>query len=128
MALFCVYNRSMPEKKIPWNAPGWLDEASGWILAQLARNKLQLVADISKPHIRPWSTVLSIPTDSGLLYFKATASYLAYEPALTDFLFRVRPDISPDLLAVDPQRGWMLMRESGTPLRAFIRAEKSLER
>jgi len=38
----------MPEKKIPWNAPGWLDEASGWILAQLARNKLQLIAERSE--------------------------------------------------------------------------------
>jgi hypothetical protein len=40
----------------------------------------------------------------------------------------LRPDVLPDLLAVDLQRGWMLMRDSGTPLRVFIKAEKSLVR
>jgi hypothetical protein len=118
----------MSEQTIPWNLPGWLDEASAWMRAQLARNNLHLTGEITQPHIRPWSTVLTILTDNGFLYFKATAPYLAYEPALTDFLARHRPDVTPDLLAVDYSRGWMLMRDSGIPLRMFIKAENSVAR
>jgi hypothetical protein len=113
---------------IPWNLPGWLDDASHWIRTQLDRNGLQLTGSIKQPHICPWSTVLTVPTDGGLLYFKATAPTLAYEPALTDFLARLRSDVTPDLLAVDQVRGWLLMRESGTPLRKFIKAEQSVTR
>ena len=122
------YIRAMTETLIPWSIPGWLEEASAWIRAQLTRNNLQLTGAIQQPHIRPWSTVLTAPTEDGVCYFKATAPYLSYEPALTDFLFRTRPDISPHLLATDAKRGWMLMRDSGTPLRTFIKAEKSIER
>jgi hypothetical protein len=118
----------MNRQIIPWNKPGWLEDASRWILSQLDRVNLHLAGKIEQPHIRPWSTVLTVPTDGGLLYFKATAPYLSYEPALTDFLFSTRPDVTPDLLAIDQMRGWMLMRDSGTPLRTFIKAEKSVDR
>ena len=118
----------MSAPTIPWNLPGWLDEASAWICAQLARNGLTLTGEIQQPHLRPWSTVLTVPINTGLVYFKATAPYLAYEPALTDFLSRTHPQLTPVLLAVDPLRGWLLMRESGTPLRTFIQAEQSLAR
>jgi hypothetical protein len=118
----------MNRQIIPWNKPGWLEDASRWILSQLDRVNLHLAGKIEQPHIRPWSTVLTVPTDGGLLYFKATAPYLSYEPALTDFLFSTRPDVTPDLLAIDQMCGWMLMRDSGTPLRTFIKAEKSVDR
>jgi hypothetical protein len=118
----------MNQQSIPWNASGWLENASHWIHTQLDRLKLHLAGDIEQPHIRPWSTVCTVPTDGGLLYFKATAPYLGYEPALTEFLFSNRPDVMPDLLAIDQNHGWMLMRESGTPLRTFIKTEISVER
>jgi hypothetical protein len=63
-----------------------------------------------------------------LCYFKACSPALNFEPALTAFLTRLRPDLSPDLLATDLNRGWMLMLDSGEPLRTFIRSEKSLLR
>ncbi|MCX6065567.1 MAG: phosphotransferase [Chloroflexi bacterium] len=118
----------MKPASIPWNLPGWQSEVHDWIDTQLARHALQRTGEITQPHIRPWSTVLGVPTDAGRLYFKATAPYLSYEPALTAYLARLRPDISPDLLAVDIPRGWMLMRESGIALRTFIKTEHSLAR
>jgi Phosphotransferase enzyme family len=118
----------MSHQIIPWNIPGWLEEASRWIHAQLDKHKLHITGNIEQPHMRPWSTVLTVPTTGGLMYFKATAPYLSYESALTDFLSSNRPDVLPDLLATDHQRGWMLMHDSGTPLRSFIIAEKSVDR
>lgn len=118
----------MIEQLLPWDQPGWLDAVHAWIGAGLDTHRIHLAGAIEQFHIRPWSTVLRVPTVDGLFYFKASAPALAYEPALTGFLARLRPDVSPDLLAVDVPRAWMLMRDSGTPLRVFIKAEQSLER
>jgi Phosphotransferase enzyme family len=79
-------------------------------------------------HLRPWSTVLRVPTGAGLLYFKAVAPVLGHAPGLTAALARWRPDCMPEVLAADPARGWLLMRDSGTPLRALIREDGNLQR
>jgi hypothetical protein len=109
-----------------WQQPDWQAEAKAWIHSALEKNHLQLIGDIEQPHIRPWSTVMTVPTNAGTLYFKASASLFAHETALTDYLARFRPEIVPALVAVDTKRHWMLMRDAGTPLRQFVRTEKSI--
>jgi hypothetical protein len=109
--------------ELPWAQPDWRPAATGWIETQLAAQGLMLAGPIEQPHVRPWSTVLRVPTAEGLLYFKASAPVLAHEPALTAALARWRPDCMPEVLAADPARGWLLMRDSGTPLRALIKAD-----
>lgn len=111
-----------------WEQPDWQAEVKAWIYSALDKNDLRLTGEIEQPHIRPWSTVMTVPTDTGLLYFKASASIFAHETALTNYLARFRPEIFPVLLAVDTKRHWMLMRDAGTPLRQFIRTEKSIAR
>lgn len=118
----------MTDTLLLWQQPDWQAEAKAWIRAELRKHHLQLTAEIEQPHIRPWSTVLTVPSDAGLLYFKASAFIFSQEAALTDYLAKLRPEIFPDLLAVDSKAGWMLMRDAGSPLRQFIRSEKSIER
>jgi hypothetical protein len=112
----------------PWQEPGWLESAQTWICTELARQNINLGGAIEQPHIRPWSTVLQAPTEAGTIYFKASAPYFGHETGLTAFLAQLRPELSPSLLAVDLTRHWLLMRDSGVPLRTFIKAEKSIER
>lgn len=111
-----------------WQQPDWQGEAHAWIRSALDKNNLQLTGEIEQPHIRQWSTVMTVPANNGILYFKASASIFAHETALTDYLARFRPEIFPELLATDTRRHWMLMRDAGTPLRHFIRTEKSIAR
>ena len=111
---------------LPWQQPAWQAEAKAWIRSALDKNDLQLIGEIKQPHIRQWSTVMTVPTNDGMLFFKASCSLLAYETVLTDYLARFRPEISPELLGIDLKRHWMLMRDAGTPLRHFIRSEKSI--
>lgn len=111
-----------------WHQPDWQAEAKAWIRSALERNNLQLTGEIEQPHIRPWSTVMTVPTQEGKLYFKASASIFAHETALTSYLASFQPDLFPKLLAVDAKRHWMLMSDAGTPLRQFIRTEKSIAR
>jgi hypothetical protein len=114
--------------QLPWTQPGWLEQASAWVRDQLACQGLAASGPIEQPHVRPWSTVLRVPTSAGTLYFKATAPMLAHEPALTQALARWRPDCMPEVLATDLQRGWMLLRDSGESLRGLIQAEQDIGR
>ncbi|MEP7134192.1 MAG: phosphotransferase [Chloroflexota bacterium] len=118
----------MPEQTLLWEQPDWQAEVHTWIRSALAKNDLQLTGAIEQPHIRPWSTVMNVPTRGGMLYFKASASVFAHETALTDYLAKFRPALFPELIAVDLERSWMLMRDSGTPLRHYVRTDKSIER
>jgi hypothetical protein len=75
------------------------------------------VAPIEQPHVRPWSTVLRVPTDAGAVWFKANMPTQAFEAAVVEILAARRPDLLPELLATDLERGWMLQRDGGTRLR-----------
>jgi len=111
-----------------WQQPDWQAKVRTWIRSAVDQQELRPVGEVEQPHIRPWSTVLTVPTIDGMLYFKASASVFAHEPALTDYLAKFRPGLFPELLALDTKRHWMLMRDAGTPLRQFVRAEKSIAR
>ena len=106
-----------------WTDPAWLAEAHEWIHAQV-----EPTGEIEQPHVRPWSTVLRVPTADGAFWFKANMRALAHEAAVVDVLARVRPDRVPELAAVDLERGWLLMGDGGIRLRELIEEERDLSR
>jgi hypothetical protein len=109
-----------------WTDPVWLAQVRAWIDEQAARLGLSVVGEIEQPHDRPWATVLRIPTERGDLYFKANAPPLQFEAALVEVLAERRPDAVPPLVAVDLERGWMLMEDAGTRLRELVERERDL--
>jgi hypothetical protein len=70
--------------------------------------------------VRPWSTVLRIPTDAGDLWFKAGNVAQGFEVGVVQILAERRPDLVPRLLAVDVDRGWMLQGDGGERLREWL--------
>jgi hypothetical protein len=113
--------------RLPWQDPGWMEQAHGWIRAKTARRSIQITGGIEQPHLYPWSTVLHVPTSEGKLFFKATAPETMFEIPLTQMLANWYPDCMPELVAVDIQRGWMLMRDGGEQLRASIRPTQDIK-
>jgi hypothetical protein len=111
-----------------WSEPAWLAEAQAWIDAQLDRLGLAHAGPVEQPHVRPWATALRIPTTGGPLWFKAAIPELAYEPAIVELVSRRRPDLVPELLAKDLDRGWMLTTDGGERLRELVERERSLDR
>ena len=97
-----------------------------WIKRSLKQQGIKITGEIVEIHARPWSTVLRVPTSSGDLYFKAVGSAFAFEPALTEALYRLRPDCILEVLAIDAERGWMLMADGGQTLRMAFK--KGLDR
>jgi hypothetical protein len=107
--------------ELPWTSPEWLSEATGWI-----RERADVAGDIEQPHVRWWSTVLRVPTTDGDLYFKAVSAVHLFEPALTALLAELQPARVPEVVAMDAERGWMLMRDGGTRLRELVATRAEL--
>jgi Phosphotransferase enzyme family len=110
-----------------WEQADWLDEAVGWVEAELARLGLRTAGPVEQPRVRPWSTVLRVPTAQGDVWFKACMPALAHEIAVVQVLSRLRPDCLPALLAADTERGWMLQADAGARLRELQEPGRWLE-
>ena len=103
--------------RLPWMYSGWYDQAVAWIREQIASLGYTITGEIVQVKVRVWSEVMRVPTDGGMLYFKAVPTYFAYEPRMTQLLYHYAPTQTPPLLVVDEQRLWMLMQDAGTVMR-----------
>jgi hypothetical protein len=112
----------------PWSERTWLTEAHAWIDEQLERLGLVPDGPVEQPHVRPWATALRIPTTDGVVWFKAAIPAVAHEAGVVELISRRRPDLVPELLGADVDRGWMLMADGGGRLRELIETERSLDR
>lgn len=111
-----------------WTDRAWLAEAHEWIHENVTRLGAAPVGTIDQRHIYPWSTVMRVPTGRGDLYFKANTPDRSFEARLVTLLSERRPDCVPRLLAVDLDRGWMLMSDAGERLREIVERERDLSR
>ncbi len=107
-----------------WEDPAFLAEARGWIERALVDLGLRLVGEIEQPHVRPWSTVLRVPTAGGDVWFKAAVPSLSHDVGVTSTLARLRPDLVLAPLAVDLERRWMLLPNGGERLREVLARER----
>jgi len=113
--------------QLPWMQKSWFEQASTWVHAELERQDIYVTGLIEQPHGGFSSTVLRVPSTAGDIYFKACGPAFAHEPALTDSLWRWRPDCMPQVLAIDLQCGWMLTPDLGATLRSIIQPTRVLE-
>jgi hypothetical protein len=111
-----------------WRDPDWLVSVHAWIDGRLGELAVSRTGAVEQHHVRPWSTVLRMPTQAGNVWFKACADQLRHEVAVVERLAARRPDAVPGLLAADAAAGWMLMTDGGETLRAVIGRERSLDR
>ncbi len=105
-----------------WTDPTWVAGATAWIDEQVERTD-----EIEQPHIRPWATVLRVPTTEGTLWFKANVPALAHELPVIEVLGARLPAAVPEVVALDEAHNWLLMRDGGEQLRAVIERERKLE-
>lgn len=88
---------------------------------------LAVSGPIEQPHVRPWSTVLRVPTEGGDVWFKANMPTQAFEVAVVETLAARRPDLVPPLLAAHLARGWMLQGDGGTRLREILEETRDFD-
>jgi hypothetical protein len=110
-----------------WLDPVWRVSVLAWVEEQLDRRGLRISGPVEQPHLRPWSTALFVPTSSGLVWFKAGGPGNAYEASLLDLLGRWGTPHVLAPMAVDAERGWLLLPDGGTRLRETLDGGSGLE-
>lgn len=96
--------------------PSWRSAATDWIAEQVRRRGGAMTGPVEQTRIRPWSTQLVVPTDTGRWWFKAGCGSMAFEPALHELLTELTPHTVAPLIAVDTERGWLLTADQGSTL------------
>lgn len=108
--------------QLPWKQADWFARVTAWIEQQLAQRSTCLTAPIELLHQRPWSSFARVPTDQGLLYFKAPAPMFTFEVPLMQWLAHWRPDCNVPVVAIEETEGWILSADAGTTLRQLDRS------
>jgi hypothetical protein len=102
--------------------PSWFLAVEEWIEDRLVPRGLTISGKLEPVHIRPWSTVIKVPTVTGDVWFKANGGATRYEPRLMVALARWTTGRVLTPLAIDADRGWSLLPDGGRTLRS-VRAD-----
>ena len=96
----------------PWQRAGWRGAVSEWLADQRGE------ADVPLTPVHAFDTACVLQVGDGSsdqgAYFKAGEDRREVRAAA--FLARAQPDLLPELLAADQERGWLLTRDAGTSL------------
>jgi aminoglycoside phosphotransferase (APT) family kinase protein len=109
-----------PERRPPWQCPGWYEEASRWVAEKL--RSLGITQTGPPEQIRQWSIACILRTPATHdAYLKAVPQYFAPEAAVIRAIAQRLPGAVPEVLAEDDVKRWTLMRAfHGTELRQAI--------
>jgi hypothetical protein len=100
-----------PDRLEPWQREGWFEEAATWV-----RSTLPGVTTIEQVSSWSGSALLRIEAGDGRCYLKAAPGYFRNEGPVTAMLADRFPDAVPRPVAVDLDRGWMVLRDFGDEL------------
>jgi hypothetical protein len=75
-----------------------------------------VAGEIEQPHVRPWSTVLRVPTTEGVVWFKAARHAFAHEARVVAILAPLAPQLLPEVIA-STEQGWLLLADAGARAR-----------
>ena len=120
--------RQNPGVDEQWRDPDWLASALTWVDEKLSETGRPRTGEPDQVHVRPWSTVIKVPTVQGPTWFKTNTEELKHEALVAQLLAQRVPDRVPPLIAVDVERGWMLMEDAGRRLREVIADERDMTR
>ncbi|MET9348428.1 aminoglycoside phosphotransferase family protein [Streptomyces termitum] len=113
-----------PDAVTPWDDGDWRREALGWARRGLAAHGLA-EAGTREVRVRPWSVLVRLrtgPGDRDAAWFKAGNPDNAFEAGLAGALADWVPGDVMAPLAVDAERGWMLLPDGGPLFRDVLDA------
>ena len=99
----------------PWAARGWFAGAERWLEDAMAAIGRPLTGPVEQVRVWELSCVLRAPTAAGDVWFKANAAspLLVNEAVVLGELAGLFTAHVPAPLAVDPERGWMVLDDFG---------------
>ena len=98
------------------------DEALAWA----ADNGVTPNGAVSQPRTALWSTALRIPTADGVVWLKEGGAGTSYEAGLVRALVTFGTPHLLTPLAIDVERGWLLLPDGGQTLRSLLDRDPDL--
>lgn len=108
------YRSSDHPQRVDWYRQEWFWVARAWLLAYVMCIPEVTVEGFVQ--LRAWqrsALLKATPNFGDSIYFKAVPRVFAHELPLTAWLSEQFPDYFPVVLAVEPDRGWMLLMDHG---------------
>ena len=99
-----------------WRDLAWRADVDAWVTGRTTELGLRRTAD-GEQRGRPWGTVIRIGTETGPVWFKANALGMHHEAPLYAVLQRRCAGHVLEPLALDVDRGWLLLPDGGRTLR-----------
>ena len=108
---FARATAAAPPRGAPWMRRGWYVQALAWTIARL--REAGAVPQAAPDQMRSWerSFLMRIHTDVGDYYFKAAPEVFRHEPQLMKWLRDQFRSNTPEVVAIDADRHWMLLRD-----------------
>ncbi len=103
-----------PDRRADWFRRSWYDEVEAWVdevLRALGRRRNGPCAPVK---VWSLSAVVRVPTDGPPVWLKAACRHFHAEPALTRLVSSMLPGRTPDVVATDDERGWVLTEDIAT--------------
>jgi hypothetical protein len=99
------------ERGAPWMRRSWYVHALTWTIARL--REAGAIPQSAPDQLRSWerSFLMRIHTDIGNYYFKAAPAVFRHEPQLMKWLRDQFRSSIPEVVAIDTDRHWLLLRE-----------------
>jgi Phosphotransferase enzyme family len=99
----------------PWAARGWFAEAEAWLRSAMEAAGRPVTGPVRQVRVWELSCVLRAPTSVGDVWFKANRASPLFvdEGSVMGTLAGLFPDRVPAPLAVDVERGWMVLDDFG---------------
>jgi len=99
----------------PWARPGWFAGASAWMLDRMAAEGCPAAGAPRVHYLWGVSVVLCAPSVDGDVFLKCSGDIFRREAITTRALAAYTPGVFPDVVAVEDEQGWLLMRDLGAP-------------
>ena len=100
----------------PWAARGWQAQVEDWLAAEMERLGRPVTGPVEQVRVWELSCLLRAPTTAGDVWFKTSIASPLFvnEGVVMGTLATLFPDHVPAPLAVDRERGWMVLAGFGT--------------
>ncbi|MDQ0157463.1 phosphotransferase [Robertmurraya andreesenii] len=99
----------------PWFEFGWRRKMEEWVQKMLPHDSLEF------EQIRSWerSTLFRVQAENESYYFKAVPDVFSHEPAVSRYLFENHPSYVPEILGIEIEQKWFIMKEVGGSLLGY---------
>jgi hypothetical protein len=96
-----------------WATTGWFERASTWMVERMTAVGQPPTEPPVLVYQGPIAAVLRAATDGEAMFLKCVAPAFPHEASITAAVARRSPGWAPDVVAIDPDEDWLLMRDHG---------------